>query len=73
MIAIAPGENSKEVKFSFKNSIPGLNEFLSTPAIKGVNKDFFEFLVILPEDEQIGYEIKSEASKLPTNIKVHFV
>lgn len=73
VIAIAPGENSKEIKFSFKNSIPGLNEFLSTPTIKSVNKDFFEFFVILPEDEQASYEIKSEASRLPANIRVHFI
>jgi lipid A disaccharide synthetase len=50
-----------------------LNEFLSTSTIKNVNKDFFEFFVILPEDEQIVYEIKSEASRLPANIRVHCI
>lgn len=61
------------MKFTFKYTIPGLNEFLSTPKIKSIKKDFFEFFVILPEDEQLTYEIKAEASRLPANIKVHFI
>lgn len=28
---------------------------------------------MLPEDEQLSYVIKSEASKLPAGIKVHFI
>lgn len=41
--------------------------------MKSVNKEFFEFFVILPEDEQLVYEIKAEASRLPANIRVHFI
>jgi lipid A disaccharide synthetase len=50
-----------------------LNEFLSTPKISTVNKEFFEFFVILPAEEQLAYEIKTEASRLPANIRVHFI
>lgn len=50
-----------------------MNEFLSTTKMRSVNKEFFEFFVILPEDEQLAYEIKAEASRLPANIRVHFI
>jgi lipid A disaccharide synthetase len=73
IFVIAPGENSKEINFTFKNIIPGLNDFLSSPQIKNVNKDFFEVFVLLPEDEEIAYEAKSGAAKLPANLKVHFI
>lgn len=59
VLAVAPGETSKEIKFTFRKSIPGLNEFLSSPQIKSISKDFFEVFVILPEDDQAVYEIKA--------------
>jgi lipid A disaccharide synthetase len=73
VLVVAPGETSKEIKFTFRKSIPGLKEFLSSPQIKSINKDFFEVFVILPEDDQAVYEIKAEAAKLPNNLKVHFI
>ena len=36
VIAIAPGEKSKQIQFTFDNVIPGLTEFLASPKLSAV-------------------------------------
>lgn len=48
MIYIDAGNNSCEVKFSFKSYKDGLREFFSSSAISTIDPSHFEFLVYSP-------------------------
>ena len=36
VIALAPGEESKQIQFTFNNVIPGLSEFLASPKLSAI-------------------------------------
>lgn len=47
---LAPGNNEKEIKFSFGKFSESLSKFAARSEISGIDKQFFKVLVLLPED-----------------------